>query len=85
MNYLLIIFTFIVLASCERPQPNEVKKPEHSLVKISNKIDPICRMDVQKEYSDTLLYKGKVIGFCSIVCKERFIEKVNDNTLNNDY
>jgi YHS domain-containing protein len=37
--------------------------------------DPVCKMPVLKGAKDVSIYKGKQIGFCSIVCKEMFDEK----------
>lgn len=34
--------------------------------------DPICKMSVPKGAKQVSIYKGKQIGFCSIVCKEMF-------------
>ncbi|MEY4540657.1 MAG: hypothetical protein RLZZ306_2414, partial [Bacteroidota bacterium] len=34
--------------------------------------DPICGMPVSKGTKDVSVYKGKQVGFCSIVCKEMF-------------
>lgn len=81
MNHLLTVSSFLLLLSCESPRTQKVEVLTHPVVTLSNKIDPICKMDVQKEYSDTLHYKGSIIGFCSIVCKERFVEKMNQDTL----
>ncbi|MCH8904954.1 MAG: YHS domain-containing protein [Bacteroidetes bacterium] len=38
-------------------------------------IDHVCRMDMNKyAILDTLTYKGELYGFCSIGCKEGFLE-----------
>ena len=34
--------------------------------------DPICKMPVGKGTKQVSVYKGKQIGFCSVVCKEMF-------------
>jgi YHS domain-containing protein len=34
--------------------------------------DPICKMAVSKGSKQVSIYKGKQVGFCSIVCKEMF-------------
>ena len=37
------------------------------------KIDPVCEMNMEKTHiSDTMTYKGKLIGFCNPGCKEEF-------------
>lgn len=39
---------------------------------VDNKKDPSCGMPVTAGVSDTLHYKGKVLGFCSTECKDSF-------------
>jgi transcriptional regulator GlxA family with amidase domain/YHS domain-containing protein len=34
--------------------------------------DPICGMPIPKGAKDVSVYKGKQVGFCSVVCKEMF-------------
>ncbi len=34
--------------------------------------DPICKMSVSKGSKRVSVYKGKQVGFCSVVCKEMF-------------
>ncbi len=41
-------------------------------VKVENRLDPICEMETIEHLSDTILYNGKVYGFCSSGCKETF-------------
>lgn len=41
---------------------------------VDNKKDPSCGMPVTAGVSDTLHYKGKVLGFCSTECKDSFIK-----------
>ncbi len=35
-------------------------------------IDPICKMPINKGATIVSVYKGKQVGFCSVVCKEMF-------------
>ena len=42
---------------------------------LSSNIDPVCKMDVSGEWTDTTRYMGKVYGFCSKICKARFVRK----------
>ncbi|MFC0181772.1 YHS domain-containing protein [Pseudarcicella hirudinis] len=37
-----------------------------------NTIDPVCKMSISKDTRSVSTHKGKKIGFCSVVCKERF-------------
>ena len=41
---------------------------------IENETDPICDMSVREHVSDTALINGKVWGFCSPVCKEKYLQ-----------
>ena len=41
-------------------------------VSLSFPTDPVCKMDVSESRADTTLYKSKIYGFCSRICKERF-------------
>ena len=40
--------------------------------------DPICGMPVAKGSNQVSVYKGKQVGFCSVVCKEMFDKKPNN-------
>jgi YHS domain-containing protein len=40
----------------------------------ANQKDYICDMDVMPDYTDTCRYKGKLYGFCSEYCKDKFLE-----------
>lgn len=50
----------------------EIKAVEQTLKEDST--DPICKMPVPKGAKQVSVYKGKQVGFCSIVCKEMFDE-----------
>ncbi len=39
----------------------------------ANDIDYICGMKVMPDYTDTCHYQGKVYGFCSEYCKDKFV------------
>ena len=39
---------------------------------VNNKKDPTCGMPVTAGISDTAHYKDKIIGFCSVGCKDEF-------------
>jgi putative intracellular protease/amidase/YHS domain-containing protein len=41
-------------------------------VKFDNKKDFICGMSITAGVADTAVYKGKIFGFCSKVCKQEF-------------
>ncbi len=58
-------------AALERPL---IEQPAR-LLAISNAKDPACGMALPKEAADTILWEGKVIGFCSPDCKTVFKKK----------
>lgn len=41
---------------------------------VANKKDPACGMPVSAAINDTAHYDGKVLGFCSQECKDKFKE-----------
>ena len=71
---MLFLFAISIL-SCERSL--EMRKLNNSteidLALIENKTDPICDMPTREHLSDTALINGKIWGFCSSVCKEKYL------------
>jgi YHS domain-containing protein len=75
---------FLMIFSCAEKENAviEINKVEDHVtetsetlkVKVDNELDPICDMVTAEYLSDTLHYKGQVIGFCSKGCKETFAE-----------
>jgi transcriptional regulator GlxA family with amidase domain/YHS domain-containing protein len=55
-------------------QRGGTKKPTTAVAAIAldSDIDPVCNMNIKGTHADTILYKGKVYGFCSAICKESF-------------
>ena len=49
-----------------------------TMAKLSVYKDPVCGMTVKDGVPDTLNYKGKVLGFCSDRCKEKFIASLEE-------
>ena len=43
-----------------------------------NKKDPICEMPIAAGVTDTVTYKGNLLGFCSSECKAEFMKKPED-------
>ncbi len=82
-NIVYILLLVLVLSSCKKEESKkEVKetsfeKPTNALnnLKYNNKIDFYCQMDIVKYgVSDTVIYKGKLYGFCSKMCKDEFLK-----------
>jgi YHS domain-containing protein len=85
-----VVFIFIACNSNEKVKPNvEMKKDTVTTTKttdfksitIDYKKDPVCGMPITAGIEDTLLYKGKIIAFCSKECKTSFIDKPSLFTL----
>jgi len=53
---------------------HEMTGGEKLNVEVVNEIDPICGMETATHLKDTADYKGKTYGFCSTMCKEKFLE-----------
>jgi len=48
--------------------------PRLNAVKTINRRDPVCGMAIQEHPADTIHYHQQVIGFCSDLCKEKFLK-----------
>lgn len=85
MNYktLLTIVVATFLSCNNNPQPinktamdtTSSTKKDFSQIKFSNTKDPVCEMKLKFGIADSLLYQGKIIGFCNNGCKDEFIKK----------
>lgn len=70
---------FTVLSCKEQAEVKDTVNVTNSVsadtvqMKIVNEKDPICDMDVKEHLSDTALINGEVWGFCSPVCKEKYV------------
>jgi putative intracellular protease/amidase/YHS domain-containing protein len=42
---------------------------------LAEETDPVCKMHIDKNTKQLSEYKGKKVGFCSVVCKEMFDKK----------
>jgi len=87
-----VVFVLVACNSNEKVEPNvEIKKDTFAAIApkandfksivIDYKKDPVCGMPITAGIEDTLLYKGKIIAFCSKECKASFIGKPNSFTL----
>ena len=52
-----------------------VRMQDLSYIKLSNSKDPVCGMPLSMAPGDTTLFKERVYGFCSDICKNRFLQK----------
>lgn len=43
-------------------------------IKLSSNNDPVCGMPVRIGVTDTTAYQGRIYGFCSKSCREKFIQ-----------
>ena len=85
----IILMTSFIIVSCnnfkddKKMSEKEVKKDtltEHTINPglLVNKKDPVCEMPVSAGVTDTLTYKGNLLGFCSEECKAEFVKKPED-------
>jgi YHS domain-containing protein len=77
MKKALIILSIMGLATFGSfaQHPKNAKKHKHNTevqVLKEDGTDPVCKMPISKGAKDVSVYKGKQVGFCSIVCKEMF-------------
>ncbi len=60
-------------AATSQPKAAPAAKSQPATVGFANEIDYICGMKVMPDYTDTCHYQGKVYGFCSEYCKDKFV------------
>ena len=80
MKYLTIVFFVFVLASCSQKNKSaesngnaEKPKTETAKMTFASDKDLVCGMSITSEAKDTAMVDGKVYGFCSKTCKEKFV------------
>jgi transcriptional regulator GlxA family with amidase domain/YHS domain-containing protein len=64
-----------VKVAVKKPSPKTVKTEEVIRDFFAEETDPVCKMHIGKDTKHLSEYKGKKVGFCSIVCKEMFDKK----------
>jgi YHS domain-containing protein len=47
-------------------------KGNFSTVRFTKETDPICSMNLADGIADTAHYEGKIFGFCTAGCKDKF-------------
>ena len=72
-----------VVKEDKKMSEKEVKKDtlsEHTINPglLVNKKDPVCEMPITAGVTDTVTYKGNLLGFCSEECKSEFMKKPED-------
>lgn len=58
-------------------KPTVVKKtplPKVETSKLVSDIDPVCQMSIANDLAATAYFGGKQYGFCSKICKDRFVK-----------
>ncbi len=70
---------FFALASCnfskqENETPKEKEAFKFTAAQLSTTKDYVCGMDLDEDemIADTMLFEGKIYGFCHPGCKEEF-------------
>jgi len=82
----------IFLASCNNKPPVQpttkavedttaIKAKALAAIKLDYKKDPVCQMPTRLGIEDTMMYKGKIIGFCGVGCKKEFVKNPAHYTL----
>jgi YHS domain-containing protein len=71
VKFLLIIGCVSLVITCKSHSKGEAILTD---VKVVNELDPVCKMTTSEHLKDTLMYEGKLYGFCSSNCKEEFKE-----------
>lgn len=85
----IILLTALYFSACnnitkedKKMSEKEVKDTltEHTINPglLVNKKDPICEMPISAGVTDTVTYKGNILGFCSPECKAEFMKKPED-------
>jgi YHS domain-containing protein len=89
LRFRFFLVGFTLLAACNsvsQKDKNPVLAPAATVIMpadstksydqalVDNKKDPSCGMPVTAGISDTLHFKGKVLGFCSTECKDSFLK-----------
>jgi hypothetical protein len=57
------------------------KATDFKSIALDYKKDPVCGMPITAGIEDTLLYKGKIIGFCATECKASFVANPSEYKL----
>jgi YHS domain-containing protein len=65
-------------ANNETPATSHDEKAAFKNVKVDNSNDLVCGMPLTAGVGDTAHYNGKVYGFCSTGCKDKFVAKPTD-------
>ena len=81
---LVILISCVFGAACNEAKPKteviQMRKPstdsamKFTVAMVDNKKDPSCGMPVTAGIADTVHYEGKILGFCSVECKEQFLK-----------
>jgi YHS domain-containing protein len=86
-RYILTAALAITLASCgnstEQPKENEMEAAatsdaphaDNSAAIKSGKMDPVCEMDYDGEWTENTVYMNDTIRFCSEGCKTAFLAR----------
>ena len=86
---IILVASFVIVAcnnvvkDDHKMSEKEVKKDtitEHTINPglLVNKKDPVCEMPIAAGVTDTVTYKGNLLGFCSEECKSEFMKKPED-------
>ncbi len=86
-NIFCILSCAILITACnqqnkstnnETPAASHDAKEAFKNIKVDNTNDLVCGMSLTAGIGDTAHYDGKVYGFCSTGCKDKFVKKPTD-------
>ncbi len=64
-----------IATQIQRPSPKELPAgKDFSHIKLAGSTDLVCGMPLSLSPGDTTLFQGRVHGFCSQTCKEKFLQ-----------
>jgi len=73
--YCRVVDVNLINQPVRRVQPAASILTSHpAAIKTVNQKDPVCGMDINGRASVTCSHKGAVVGFCSDICRDRFIK-----------
>ncbi len=80
MKYVFIVVCALALSACSQNNKSaetnataEKPKTETAKVTFASDKDFVCGMTVSADAKDTATVDGKLYGFCSSTCKEKFV------------
>ena len=75
-------FVALLLPACQQNAPKTLSTTATTVsadaLPWASNLDLVCEMKVDQTVEDTVHYKGKIYGFCSGSCKDKFLNNLAD-------